>query len=191
VEGLYLDRTPLDPQWGVGDLPGVDQAQGRAIGTAMRELDYGAVAAERYENPGRREGTYEVMRVQNGDEDGASPDTVAIRWDTGVGSPFDLDARSNIRITRWRDRFIDMHRYGVEWRSLPDAFAKTAPELPYVPQRTASTVSPYQGNLVTDPRNWQTPQERRGTRAWDETTTTDGTDQPLADQAFGLTSWGL
>ncbi len=61
----YLDRTPQDHTWGVGDLPGVTQAAGRAIGTAVRELDFGAVAARDYLNPGRREGTYEVQRVQN------------------------------------------------------------------------------------------------------------------------------
>ncbi len=74
---------------------------------------------------------------------------------------------------------------------MPNKYATTAPELPFVANRTASTVSPYEGNLITDPRNWQTPQERRGTRAWDEQMTTDGTDQPLAAQAFGLTTWGL
>lgn len=191
VPVLYLDQTPVDHEWGVGDLPGVTQAEARRIGTAMRELDFGAVAANEYENPGRREGTYEVLRVQNGDNDGASPETVAIRWDTGVGSPYDLDARSNIRITRWRDRFIDMHWWATEWRALPDTHAKLAPELPYVANRTATTVSPYEGNLITDPMNWQTPQERRGTRDWDESMTTDGTGQPLAGQAYGLTTWGL
>lgn len=188
---LYLDRTPVDHEFGVGDLPGVDQAQARAIGNAARSMDFGAVAAESFVNPGRREGTYEVLRVMNGDEDGASPITNEIRWDTGVGSPYDPDARSNTRIQRWRDRFIDMHWWNVEWRALPDQFAKTAPELPYVANRTATTVSPYQGNLVTDPQNWQTPQERRGTRDWDESMTTDGTDQPMAGAAFGLTTWGL
>jgi hypothetical protein len=191
VPVLYLDQTPVDHDWGVGDLPGVTHAEGRRIGTAMRELDFGAVAAEDYVNPGRREGTYEVQRVQNTDLDGASPATVEIRWDTGVGSPYDLDARSNIRITRWRDRWIDMHWWATEWRALPDKTAKTAPELGYVQNRTSTTVSPYQGNLITDPRNWQTPQERRGTRDWDESMTEDGTAEPLADQMFGLTSWGL
>jgi len=28
-------------------------------------------------------------------------------------------------------------------------------------------------------------------RQWDDQLTTDGTDQPLADVAYGLTSWGL
>lgn len=191
VPVLYLDRTPTDHEWGVGDLPGVTQGQARRVGNTMREIDFGAVAAKEYENPGRREGTYEVLRVQNGDEDGASPETVNIRWDTGVGSPYDADARSNIRITRWRDRFIDMHWWATEWRALPDNTAKTAPELPYVADRTASTVSPYKGNLVEDPRNWQTPQERRGVRQWDDSMTTDGTDQPLAEMAFGLSTWGL
>lgn len=190
VPVLYLDRTPEDPEFGPGDQPGISYAQARALAGQWQQIDTGAVAAREYESPGRREGTYEVIRVQNGDNAGDSPETVGLRWDTGVGSPTDFAARNNTRIQRWRDRWIDMHWWTEEMRPLPVANAKTAPYLPFVGQRTSSTVSPYEGNLITDPDNWQVPQERRAPRDWDEQLTTDGTDYDQATD-FGLTVWGL
>ncbi len=190
VPALFLDRTPLDPNFGVGDLPGVSHAEAREIAGDVHQLDFGAVAQREWESPGRREGTYEVTRVQNVPMDGASPITVDIRSNIGAGSPYDPDARRNVRIQRWRDRTIDMHWWSEQMRPLPVANAKTAPELPAL--SGGPTVSPYAGNLITDPRNWQTPQERRTPREWDEGMTTDGTEpNPLAQQAFGLTMWGL
>lgn len=192
VPSRYLDRTPLDPNFGVGDLPGVSYAEARRISGIAHQLDTGAVAAREHEPAGRREGTYEVLRVQNEPLDGASPETVAIRWQTGAGSPYDPDARRNIRITRWRDRTIDMHWWTEQMRPLPVANAKTSRTLPVVENRTASNLSPYAGNVIEHPDNWQTPQERRAPRTWDEGMTTDGTEpNPLAAQAFGLTMWGL
>lgn len=191
VPSMYVDLTPVDDhEFGVGDQPGIDQREARDLGGRARSVDMGAVSATSYAPKVARDGTYEVLRVRNHDNDGASPATVALRNETGVGVASDFAARPNTRIQRWRDRFIDMHWWDASMRPLPVTTAKVAAEMPEVANRS-QWVSPFAGNQV-QPGPWQEPQERRTPRSWDEGMTTDGTQQlALSEQHFGLPMWGL
>lgn len=190
VASPYVDQTPQDHEFGVGDQPGIDQAQARELAGRAHQVDMGAVAAHHYASARSFDGTYQVRRVENHDLAGDSPQTVEITERTGVGTAHDPDARRSVRIQRWRDRTIDMHRFEPGMRPLAVRNAKPVTTLPEVANRSA-WVSPFQGNVIEHADNWQTPQERRTPRSWDDGMTTDGTDQPLAAQSFGLTGWGL
>jgi hypothetical protein len=191
VVGGPLDMTPQDHDFGYGVEPGFTTEQAQAVRGYAGELDYGSVAQRLYAAPEDRDGHYDVSVVSNHPLDGTSPETVDIRWNTGVGSPNDSlyggQSHPNKRIQRWRDRYIDMHWWGVDMNPSVARHSRGTAVLPEVANRN-QYVSDEEGHVILHPDNWEVPQERRTPRAWDESMTVDGSEQP---DSFGLGNWGL
>jgi hypothetical protein len=198
VPARYVDQTPYgDPNHGLGDQPGIDYDVARDLGNAMREIDEGSVSARGYAPMIGSEGIYQVTVVRNDVQDGGdSPETVAIRYEQGVGTASDFAARVNTRIQRWRDRPIDFHRYDVVPRPLLVKQAEPPQNLPaYTDGAPWATPYPTNGEGTDHPDNWQIPQDRRTPRQFNESATIDGTEDTgstgYASADFGLTTWGL
>lgn len=198
VPSRYVDQTPYgDPNHGLGDQPGIDYDVARELGNAMREIDEGSVSQRGYSTIIGSEGIYRVTVVQNDVQDGGdSPETVAIRYEQGVGTPSDFAARPNKRTQRWRDRPIDFHRYDVIPRPLLVKEAEPPQNLPaYLDGAPWATPYPTNGPGTDHPDNWAIPQDRRTPRQFNESMTVDGTDETgstgYLSGDFGLTTWGL
>lgn len=194
VAAMFVDDTPYgDPNHGLGDQPGIDYAVARELAGAMRQVDEGSVSARGYSPMIGSEGIYRVDLIRNNVEDGGdSPETVAIRYEQGVGTPSDFAARTNTRIQRWRDRPIDMHWWEVVPRPLVVKQAEPPQNLPgYLDGAPWATPYPTSGPGTDHPDNWQIPQDRRAPRQFNESETIDGTEADYSSGDYGLTTWGL
>lgn len=192
VMGGPLDLEPQSHAYGLGGGPGLDELQTQQVTDRWHEQDRGATAARRYQPVAARDGAYHVDIIPDGDAD-TSPETVALRHETGVGRPNDPHARRAQRIWRWRERFIDRHMWGTSKRP---AYLRNAYTPPITDAPTSQYSSPFPGGGVPwatggmgTPDKLVAPQERRTPRPWDEAFTVDATDRAAADH--GLGSWGL
>lgn len=149
--------------------------------------DLGAPAANTWVPMINRDGYNHVDVIADTDNDGESPQTVALQR-SGLGVATDPYARTGRRIKRWYDRFIDMHDWAVERRPAYIRNAYTGPNQPPVPGGNQLD-SPFQtfGNPYVTPDSFVAPQTRRAPGAWDEYMQHDGTYEPTT----GLGSWGL
>ena len=186
--GGPVDFTPQDPQYGLGVGPGLTQAQSRAETLSWHEDDRGAVASRRWQamtdrQPG--EGPHVVI-IPDVPLDGDSPETLQYER-SGVGTANDPYARTGLRQKRWWDRFIDMHRWEVDYRPKYLRNASAIGDQPPVPNGTQldspfTTPGPYYGTQDS----FVSPQLRRTPTAWDEPMYSDGETSGL-----GSTVWGL
>ena len=193
VAGGPLDYTPEshDVGTGVGHGDPVLVAQDRR-GVEHSE-DYGAVDARRYIAADSRDGAWHVDVIPDTAGHGASPGQLA-RKVTGVEGSDDQFARSGRRIWRWRDRFIDRHMWGVDFRPALIRNAYSAPQTG-VQDNGDQYTSPAplmaangQAGIGT-PDKFRYAQVRRIPRPWDEELAIDGTTS--GQTADGLTVWGL
>lgn len=191
VPGGPLDLEPESHDYGPGAGPGLTEMQSREVMAPWHGADRGAPAARRWQRAPTRDGAYHVNVVAD-EASEASPSTVALRETAGVGVAHDPHARRGYRIQRWRERFIDMHRYGVQKRPV---YIRNAYTPPVQPGQVTQYTSPFptlgwsgQGGIGS-PDQWRVAQERRTPRPWDEAMTTDGTLTGGLDQ--GLGRWGL
>lgn len=187
--GGPVDHTPEDHSYGVGVSPGLTQAESRALMLPWHEDDQGAVAARQWQpttdrQPG--EGPHAAV-LYDTPGDGDSPETLQYER-TGVGQSIDPFARVGKRIKRWWDRYIDMHRYGVEYRPMVIRNAYTGREQPPVPDGTQlDSPWPTPGPFRATADAFVNPQLRRTPSPWDEPLTTDG----MGTSELGATVWGL
>lgn len=187
--GGPIDRTPEDPSHGVGVGPGLTTAQSQAVRGALMSEDLGAVAARQYQATIDRDGTRNVAIIPDTPGQGESPDTIALRYRTGVGQPNDPGARLAHRIKRWMDRVIDMHWYEPSYRPATAVFARPVNPHPAVANGNQLT-SPFAAFVPSGtPDTFVAPQERRSPVPWDQPLATDGITGITTD--FGLPTWGL
>lgn len=189
-----IDNTPEDHAYGMAPGPGMKTLAAQDERMEWHEDDRGAVAARRFISPGSRDGSWNVDIIPDTDNRGDSPTTVALRNLTGLEHPEnDPYARRARRIWRWRDRWIDRHMWGAEYRPLRIPNAYSAPS-----QAAQSNGDQYTSPAPTLAWSGQAgigtadqfvvPQERRTPRPWDEPMTGDA----LGGAAnYGLGSWGL
>ena len=178
---------------GAGDAP-ITQAQNREQLGPLHATDLGTVDARRWQPLTHRDGTPQATWVPDVPLDGDSPATLDLQR-TGVGAPSDGGlSRLARRLQRTWERFIDMHRYPVEYRPMYAKHAYTAPEQPATPNGTQldspwSTPGPY----YATPDSFVAPQVRRTPVPWDQPETGDGTAEQLAGVTggYGLRAWGL
>jgi hypothetical protein len=195
--GGPVDNTPIDHAYGMGTGPGLSTLEAQDYRMAWHMTDDGAVAAhqwvpmmERDDRPGSPGAAF-IPHVPG---DGDSPQTLQLER-TGVGQPNDPEARPGKRFARWRDRYIDMHRWTVETRPLTPKYARGAQEQPAVPAGTQIN-SPYATSVTQHlgPKDTFVPQfVRRAPGAWDESLATDGAGSSIAGAVdnYGLGRWGL
>jgi hypothetical protein len=192
----HTGTGPLDtsPDYGheLGVAPGHGQTQRQqlATGQEIHSMDFGAPAANTWVPMINRDGTNHVAIIPDGDNDGESPQTVALQR-SGLGIPNDPYARRGKRIKRWYDRFIDMHDWSVERRPVYVRNAYQDSGQPAVAGGTQYD-SPY-GTLqqVSTQDSFVAPQVRRTPGPWDEPLSSDGSGQLGVSAGYGLTSWGL
>lgn len=183
--------APGDPMVGMGGGAGLTVQEAQAVRSYWHGQDDGSVAAHAWEpNTDRWDGSGpHVAIIPDMIGDGDSPQTLQLQR-TGVGQPNDPGARLASRIKRWWDRYIDMHRFPVEYRPLAARYARTPGSVAPVPDGnqldspfpTVSTA----GLLTRDQLVY--PQTRRTPAPWDEPMTSDGVQ---LGASFGLGSWGL
>ena len=192
-----VDKTPLDHGYGMGSGPGLDTLASQDYRSAWHSDDQGSNAALRW-NPmmdrDDRPGSPHADFIPHDPAGGDSPQTLQLER-TGPGQPNDPNARAGRAFRRWRDRYLEMHRFRTEMRPLTPRYARGAQPQPAVPDGTQIT-SPY-ATAVTQHLgvidNFVAPMMRRTPGPWDESMTTDGTSQTIAGASnnYGLTSWGL
>lgn len=187
--GGPIDRTPQDPNFGVGSGPALTTLESQDVRGAVMSKDLGAVAARQYQPMIVRDGSRHVAIIGDTVSDGASPQTLQYKQ-TGVGQPIDPYARLGKRIKRWMDRYIDFHRYDPAYRPMYQVYASTKAEQPAVAGGN-QLVSPFAAftPYTTTPDSFVGPQERVTPVPWDQPLTSDGIG--AGGNQFGLTSWGL
>lgn len=163
-------------------------------GTGNHAADLGSSDVRLYQPVASRDGGYHVAIIEDTPGMGDSPDTPRQRFEQGVGISQDPYARLGRRIARWRDRYVDMHRWGPEMRPALVKNAYAAVQSPPVSdgnQYTSPTplVAQFGDYGVGTPDQLIWPVERRSPRPWDESATTDGSE--LSEAAYGLGVWGL
>lgn len=189
--GGPVDMTPWNHQDGTGYGSGLDEVQAQAIRAVANQKDVGAPLAHTTQVAViERDGTPHLAELADANGSVDSPETVKINQVTGVGSPYDPNARAGVRNTkRWYDRFIDMHMFVSHPQPDYPAVAYTPSQQP---AGTSQYVSPYPTLINTStPDQFVTPQERRTPPVLDTGNTTDGTETPVGSDLFGLPSWGL
>ena len=192
-----VDNTPQDHSYGMGSGPGLDTLQSQDYRSRWHGDDQGANAALRYvpmqdrdDQPGSPHADFIAHDPAGGD----SPQTLQLER-TGPGQPNDPNARAGKAFRRWRDRYIDMHRFDPAMRPITPKYARGAQAQPAVPDGTQIT-SPYATAVtqrlgVSD--RFVAPLIRRQPGPWDENLASDGTSQTIrgALDNYGLTQWGL
>jgi hypothetical protein len=183
------DPHPCD----AGEGP-LDTLAAQDLRTAEADRDRGASASRLWTPVKSRDGTFTVTIIPDVPGQGDQPDAPRQRFEQGVGVAQDPYARAGRRIARWRDRWVDMHRWNVEYRPhlVKTAYpALTAPPVPGGNQYNspAPTEAQFGAAGVGTPDQLVWPVERRAPRPWDESATTDGSE--LAGAGYGLTTWGL
>jgi hypothetical protein len=188
-----IDLTPQDHGHGMGVGHGETTLEAQDIRTDWHGEDLGNVEAREYQPQNTREGSWNVVVLEDNRNDGNSPGYPQTRYDRGVGVASDPFARTGRRILRWRERTIDMHRWDPEGRAAVARFAYSAPAQPAMPngnQYTSPepTLVRFGQAGVGTPDQYVTPVQRRSPRPWDETQTADGF---TGGTGYGLTQWGL
>jgi hypothetical protein len=192
-----VDQTPIDHAYGMGTGPGLDTLQSQDYRSRWHGDDQGAYAAHRW-NPmmdrDDRPGSPHADFIPHDQTGGDSPQTLQLER-TGPGQPNDPNARAGRAFRRWRDRYIDMHRFDPAMRPITPRFARGAQPQPAVPDGTQIT-SPYATSVTQHLGVIDTfvgPLVRRQPGPWDEGMATDGTAQTMrgALDNYGLTKWGL
>lgn len=188
---------PQDPSWGLGAGPALDTLQAQDTAAPWHNTDDGSVAVQHWV-PMRefddRPGSPHLDEIDDMIGDGESPKTLQYKR-TGVGQPNDPNARLAKRIARWRDRWVDMHRYEVVYPPIGDRNAYNAPHQPPVPGGGPNT-SPYPTTATwyVGPHDRFVPTlVRRAPGDWAEPESSDAAAESSAGAAtaYGLTSWGL
>jgi hypothetical protein len=192
IHGVY-DSTPQDHGHGLGVGHGESVAAVQAERVDWHGEELGATETRRYQPMNTREGTNNVVMVDDNANAGNSPGYPQTRYDRGVGVGSDPGARVGRRLFRWRDRTIDMHRWDPEGRAARARFAYSAPVQPAMPNGNQyvseyPTQARFGEHGIGTPDQFVTPVERRSPREWGEMQTTDGY---TAATDFGLRSWGL
>jgi hypothetical protein len=191
--GGPIDRTPHDPQFGVGGGHGQTIEQAQTVRTELQSVDLGAVAARHYQASVDRDGAPHLAIIHDTPGEGDSPQTLQIRERTGVGQPNDPYARTGKRQKRWYDRFIDMHWFDVEMRPMPIRNARVAQMQPPGGRTQYDSPWPTPAPMRATPDAFVPAQIRRTPETWGQPLSDDGTGTQLAGAVnqFGLTSWGL
>ena len=192
-----VDKTPQDHSYGMGTGPGLDTLQAQDYRMAWHGDDQGANAALRYQSMVDRDdrpGSPHADFIPHDGPTGDSPQTLQLER-TGPGQPNDPNARAGKAFRRWRDRYIDMHRFSPAMRPLTPKYARGAQPQPAVPDGTQIT-SPYATSVtqhlgVVD--TFVAPLIRRQPGPWDEGLASDGTGESMtgALNSYGLTTYGL
>lgn len=192
-----IDHTPLDPNYGPGPGPGLTTLENQDIRGQWHSIDDGAYAARMYQAPITVDGAYHLEVSYDQQQSGDSPQTLQLDR-TGIGQPNDPEATARgpaKRWKRWRDRYIDWHRYAVEMRPAEQRYAVPNPARSAVTAGNTQLVSPF-GNSVgflAGPADRFVPSlVRRAPGPWDEALSSDGTASTIAGtvNAYGLTVWG-
>lgn len=194
VAGGPLDYTPVSHDVGSGVRPGDSPRQAQIVRGIDHEQDYGAVQARRYAPADSRDGAWHVDIIDDTRNGGASPRQLD-RKVTGIEGSDDAYARTGRRIWRWRDRFIDRHMWGVDFRPALIRNAYTAPQSgPQSNGDQYTSPAPLMTSGGTDGigtgDKFRLAQVRRVPRPWDEELATDGTAYQ-STTTDGLTVWGL
>jgi hypothetical protein len=180
--GGPVDRTPVDHSYGVGIGPVADAT------LPFHATDMGEVAAHHYTAPKMRDGQAGVLIIEDMHGDGDSPQTLPNQR-MGVGEPADPAARRASMIRRFWDRFIDMHRYDVQFR--PETASQIRARVASNAGPAASSAVPNTPSILgydpSSPDRFVGPFTRRAPGPWDDALATDGTGQAQQD----LGSWGL
>lgn len=194
VAGGPVDMTPETHDFGEGVGHGESTLAAQDERGRVHSEDYGSVDARRYIAADSRDGAWHVDVIQDARNAGDSPAQLE-RKRTGVEGVNDPGARLAQRIWRWRDRWIDRHMWGVDFRpslirnaySAPNAAAQgngdqyTSPAPLYGWSGQAG---------IGTPDQFRVAQVRRVPRPWDEEMATDGTGTGGVT-TDGLTVWGL
>jgi hypothetical protein len=192
-----VDRTPIDHAYGMGTGPGLSTLQSQDYRSAWHMDDQGANAALRYQpmvDRDDRPGSPHADFIQHDPFGGDSPQTLQLER-TGPGQPNDPNARAGKAFRRWRDRYMDPHRWSPEMRPLVPRYARGAQAQPAVPDGNQMT-SPY-ATAVTEKLGvidkFVAPLVRRQPGPWDEGLASDATGDTIvgALDNYGLTKWGL
>jgi hypothetical protein len=174
---------------GTGRRPAVPTLAAQDERTDAHARDLGSVDARRIQPAASRDGSWHVAVIDDVPGEGNSPD-YARHAESGVGAVRDPHARIGRRIVRWRDRWIDMHRWEPEGRPHVVRTAYHAADVPggadLGPRVSPEPLYARAGQVVPDDRMvW--PVERRSPRPWDEVGLLDG----VSSGDGGLTVWGL
>jgi hypothetical protein len=164
----------------------------------VMDADLGSVEARRWRPVDARDGAYHVVVLDDVPGDG-TPGTAqnTLRQITGVGAANSPDARVGRKIKRWRDRWIDMHRWDPEERASVLRYAYTAPAKQEQDRITGlgdqyvspfPTLAMYGAEGIGTPDQFVTPSQRRAPRPWDEAMTDNGY---ATGGDYGLGTWGL
>lgn len=192
VPVMLVDRDVDDPAHGGGIRPGDSTYGAQDRRDRVHGEDLGAVDARRWAPTGSRDGSYNVRTLDDTPGMGDSSDWARARYESGVGAASDPHARTGRRIVRWRDRYIDMHRWESGPRATVARQAYTAPQsAPLIGNQYVSPAPLFaqagQHGIGT-PDQFVWPEDRRAPRPWDESgmAATDGN-----GGSYGLTVWGL
>jgi hypothetical protein len=195
--GLDLDQTPVSHFYGRGTGPGLTTQEAQDIMGPWHNDDTGVVAYEAsvpMVDRDDRAGSPSALIIDDQPGYGASPETLRFR-EEGVGAPYDGGvSRVGRRLQRWRDRYIEMHRYDTERRPV-------TPKTAYVSQAQPAATNPGQldspwptsTTYYAGPMDKFVPQVvRRIPRPSGEPLATDGAYQASeAYQNYGLRTYGL
>lgn len=188
--GGPIDTTPRSHGYGAGTGHGLSEEEAREIALFWGEQDLGAVAADDYVTPPDVVGSYNAIQQDRPDHDQASPETVDLRWNTGVGSPHDPDALHGRLVpnrARWYDRILPFFRYEPDYGPKYVKTAKTTMEMPA--QHINQFTSPFaQNTTISTKDGFVLPEIRRIPTNWQDAFITDGTTEATS---LGITPWGL
>lgn len=184
--GLVFNPAPHDQ--GVGYGAGLSFNESRAENESARNTDDGSIAWRKHEPPAWFDGFYHVDRMVNplNNDEGLRPaGTPDIPSSPGMSQGLNRAEYPNRRqghyITRWRDRIFERRNWGVEFRPIVTPNAYTAPVQEANADRN-QYVSPFGASQNANVRLVQSvaPQLRRSPTPWDESITTDGTEQNVS-----------
>lgn len=102
------------------------------------------------------------------------------------------ERRPGMRVQRWSERKIPMHRPVHSSRAFGWHVAKTAQDAPALAAGEGNQYStPYAALANMRQRIASTPMQRRDPRMWDDSAVTDGTDETEGPQNETFNVWGL
>lgn len=188
VRSLMLDKEPADHDYGIGTGAGLPERQSQAQNARARSTDLGSMPARRYAAPQRQDGTYHADLLQEPVHPVGSPGSVVFEQTADPQTSPNASVRGpGKRVARWWDRTFITH----DWRGANDhrplyvTNAYSAPESRPVMNGNQYT-SPFATAVSATVHNVITtrPQLRRNPRPWDESMTTDGSEEIAVDPGF-------
>lgn len=192
--GYTLDYTPYDHGDGLGTNPAQPREVSQVQAESFRSEDTGTPDYIRYTHAPNilsgdpRDQPYQLAMVTNTPLDGEPVGQVDMQR-AGVGAPHDHGlSRLSRRQKRWRDRYIEYHRFEPVMQPNRTKTAKTGMVTRPVPGGSSNSApAPSVNGVATTPHpGWAQPALRRSPEPWQSPT-----DPSLTGGAYGLTGWGL